>query len=741
VARAVDVESACPVLPARVLATLLGLAGLVLASCTSSSYLEDAADRPDPLSRATQADLQARQSSGGGFFSSLGFGRTDPRGAEIYYGSEDRLTTSERRSLERLSGEEFEVNLENADIGGATRAILGEVLGITYSIDPRVSGQVSVITSRPLPAEQILALFESALRGSGVVMVREEDRLRLMPVTEALGVAAVDRGADIESGYGVTVYELKHVSAEMVLPLMENFVARSGMVREDPGRNAIIIQGTQAERASAVAAAASFDQDWLADQSVGIFHISNSSAAALMPELNRVLDLGEDGRGGNMVRVHPIERSNSILVVARSREYLQRAGTWIQRLDRMEASASNLRVYKAKHVDAQRLAAMVNDIFGSGGTMATEDASAQFPPGSRATVQDASTGPGSSSSLGRNLDQRMGEQDNGDRQSTTPTSARLGAGTGGQLPEGVRITANVDNNTLLIFARPDQQRLIEQALVALDRPSAQVAIEATIAEVVLTNDLRYGVQYFLRSGNRGSFDLVREVGNQIIDRVIPGFNLILGPRSEPSVVLDALRGITEVKVLSSPSIVVLDNKPASLQVGDEVPIVTRTAQSVTDPEAPIVNNVEFRDTGVILNVLPRITADGNISLKIEQEISSVTGTQTETLTPTISQRRVSSTVSVSSGQTVLLGGLISERQERGREGIPVLGEIPVVGDAFRKTGNFATRTELIVLIRAQVIRDSLDAQTVAEEMRSQLRLMNEESRPVPLPRPVRSLIE
>jgi len=721
---------------------LLIAAGAALAACTSSNYLEEAG-RPDPLSRATQANLQARPGSGGGFFSALGGGGAGASGADVYYGRDRQLTTAERSSISRLQGEQFEISLEDADVASAARAVLGEVLDIGYSIDPRVTGEVSIVTGRPLAADQILAMFESALRSSGIAMVREQDRLRLMPATEAIGIAELDPGPNIEPGYGVTTLELRHVSSETIVPLMENFVARSGMVREDRGRNAIIIQGTASERRSAVEAARSFDQDWLADQSVGIFHVTSSSAEAIMPELERVLDIGEGGRGSNMIRVQPIARSNSILVVANSRDLLQRAGTWVQRLDRLDASASNLRVYQARHVNAERLAEMVNDIFADGvaASGGSEDPSSQFPPEASPTIQEASA---RATAMGRNLDQRMGEgtgeraaggaTTNGFGQSETSGSSSVGW-------DDVRITANADNNTLLIYARADQQTLIERAISALDKPSAQVAIEATIAEVVLTNDLRYGVQFFLRDGNHGSIDLVREVGGQLIDRVLPGFNLILGPQNSPQVVLDALRGITEVKILSSPSVVVVDNKPASLQVGDEVPIVTRTAQSVTDPDAPIVNNIEFRNTGVILNVLPRITADGTINLNIEQEISSVSGTDSETLTPTISQRRVSSTVSVASGQTVLLGGMISERQERGRDGIPVLGEIPVIGDAFRRTGNMATRTELIVLIRAQVIRDSLDAQHVAEEMRSQLQLMNEPSRPVPLPRPVRSLIE
>lgn len=710
----------------------------VVAACTSTGdYLEDTATRPDPLDKAANADLSARKPSGGGFLSSLGFGRTQGnRQGEVYYGYQQQLTAGERKSLERLSGETFEVNLEDAEIKVAARNVLGEVLGIGYSIDPRVTGRVSITTSKPTPAPEILNLLESALRSSGVAMLREGDRLRLVPASEALGVAELDRGTTIQPGYAVTVLPLKNVSASTILPLLENFVARPGMVREDPGRNALIFQGTAAERTAAIEAARSFDQDWLGDQSVGIFPVNNSSAAAMMPELTRVLDIGEGGRGGNTIRVQPIERSNAILVVAKTRNQLQRAASWIERLDRMDASASNLRVYKVQHLEAGRLASMVNQIFNNGSASAPpEDPASQFPPGSQADNQNQ--GANGTQPANATPDQRMADE--------LPTA--VGAENTSSSQGGVRITANPENNTILIYARPDQQRLIEQALTALDRPQEQVAIEATIAEVTLTNDLRYGVQFFLDSndlglgGNKGSVGLFQEAGKAVLSRTLPGFNLLLGPETDPRVVIDALRGVTEVKVLSSPSVVVLDNKPAVLQVGDEIPIVTRTAQSVTDPEAPIVNNVEFRNTGVILNVRPRITGNGTISLVIEQEISSVQRSQAQSLTPTISQRKVSSTVSVTSGQTVMLGGLISERQQRGRDGVPVLGDLPLIGDAFRSNQNSGTRTELIILIRPQVIRDSMDAQTVAEQMRSQLRLMNEPSRNVPLRRPAKTTIE
>src|SRR5262249_48112392 len=210
--------------------------------------------------------------------------------------------------------------------------------------------------------------------------------------------------------------------------------------------------------------------------------------------------------------------------------------------------------------------------------------------------------------------------------------------------------------------------------------------------------------------------------SSLINRVLPGFNFLIGAEAEPRVILDALHDVTEVKVLSTPSLVVVDNRPAVLQVGDQIPIVTRTAQSVDVPTAPVVNSVDYRSTGVILRVAPRINENGNILLKIEQEISNVADTSTaNTLTPTVSQRSVKSSIAVASGQTVLLGGLISERQNRSRSGIPGIDQMPVVGDLLSRNSGTAQRTELIIFIRAQIVRDSVDAARVAQELRRKMR--------------------
>ncbi len=290
----------------------------------------------------------------------------------------------------------------------------------------------------------------------------------------------------------------------------------------------------------------------------------------------------------------------------------------------------------------------------------------------------------------------------------------------------MRITADVTNNSLLIYANAENYRIIESTLRQIDRPQLQIAFDATIAEVTLNDSLNYGVQFFLKSTNLGappdSGSAINSIGGAVLGRVLPGFNILIGKEASPQVVIDALHTVTDVKILSNPSLVVIDNGVATLQVGDQVPITTGTA-TVLSANNAVVNTINYQNTGIILRVVPRIGANNMVTLDIEQEISNVSNTNpTGLLTPTISQRKVRSTLSVADGQTVLLAGLVSETQNLGRNGIPVFDQLPgLLGDAFSHQNKSVQRTELIIFIRPQIIRDTVDAHLVAEQLRSKLK--------------------
>jgi general secretion pathway protein D len=307
-----------------------------------------------------------------------------------------------------------------------------------------------------------------------------------------------------------------------------------------------------------------------------------------------------------------------------------------------------------------------------------------------------------------------------------------------------RITPDVVNNSLLIYADQANYRIIESTLVQIDKPELQVAIDATIAEVTLNNELAYGVQTYLTSHNlglpsntgsilntqaiappatttdsTGAVSVAGSIGNAFINQAFPGFNFLVGSATQPSVILDALHTVTTLKVLSNPSLVVVNNQVATLQVGDSVPISTGSATVLTSNNT-IVNTVNYQNTGVILHVSPRVNANGSVRLDVEQEISNVPNNNTS-LTPTISERKVKSSILVNSGQTVLLAGLVQEQQSGTRSTLPGLDQIPFIGDAMGHQDNSTARTELIIFIRPQIIRNGSDAHVVAEELRSKLR--------------------
>jgi general secretion pathway protein D len=195
---------------------------------------------------------------------------------------------------------------------------------------------------------------------------------------------------------------------------------------------------------------------------------------------------------------------------------------------------------------------------------------------------------------------------------------------------------------------------------------------------------------------------------------------MVGNENLPNVVLDALHAVTSTKVLSNPSLVVIDNQVATLMVGSDVPISTGSANVLTANNT-IVNSIDYRSVGLILRVVPRINVNGNVRLDIEQEISQVASQTGVGGNPTFTQRKVKSSVGVQNGQTVLLAGLIQEQQDTNRGGIPLLDQIPNLGDAFSHQNKTGTRTELIIFIRPQIVRDSQDASFVAEELRTKLR--------------------
>lgn len=673
-------------------------------------------------------------------------------------------------------GQGYELNFENAPIASVAKTVLGDILKTGYTIDPRVQGTISLTSGRAVPKSDLLFVFENALRLTGVALVREAVGYRLIPISDAVAAGNLDSAAArAEPGYGISVVPLQYVSASTLIKLFDSFATKPGTVRVDTARNILLIQGTGAERRAAIDTALSFDVDWMRGQSVGIFPVQNSNPEPVIAELEKILDSKEGGFSQDIVKFQVIARRNAILAVTSKPAVLRTVEQWIKRLDAADTTRTGVHVYRVKYGEARQLARVLSDVFGGGSSGSLETPASQVAPGGgiTKTTSNADRLPGLSAATGSQSSTAgagAGSSRFGGSSSTlggaaagaaglagsTVDARSTAAGGGGQAAalEGIKITADVSTNSLLVFASAENYRLVEQTIRQLDQPQAQVGIDATIAEVTLNDNLSYGVQFYIQSKNLGlapdkgsalntptsppsaAPSVLNGVANAFLNRAFPGFNFLIGPESQPNMILDALHAVTDVKILSNPSLVVIDNQVATLLVGDEIPVSTGTGNvlnSATGTNNTIINSIDYRSTGIILRVIPRVSPNGNVRLDIEQEISQATNATAQTLTPTVSQRKVKSSVAVANGQTVLLAGLIQEHSELDRGGIPVLDQIPKIGDLFSHQTKSTVRTELIIFIRPQVIRDAVDAHFVAEEFRTKLR-GTIESAPYSVPR-------
>jgi general secretion pathway protein D len=649
----------------------------------------------------------------------------------------------------------YTLNFENAPVSQVAKSVLGDILNVGYVIDPRVQGSISLSSGRPVEKRDMLYVLENALAANNLVMVRNASGYRIGPANEG-GVGAVDqgRGSDsAEPGFGLTVIPLEYVSGTTLAKLLEGFATRPGAIRTDPSGKLLIVVGTGSERQSAVDTVRSFDVDWLRGQSVGMYPVQNSTPEPIVGELEKIMDSGDAGFGHGLVKFQPVSRLNSILVVAAKPELLRVAQRWIYRLDEPSTSSASVKVYKVRYGDAKQIAQLLQQIFTTGGGVSAESPTNEIAPGSGVKAMTAAErltggpqGGGSSGLTGGAGAPSYPNSPASSAQGGTPRTAAaqfggvpvatlnselgaLGQGESGgpQLPD-VRITADLINNSVLIYARPDEYKLIERTLIQLDRPKLQVAIDVTIAEVTLNDALNYGVQFFLAGGavsNTVSGTIPSIINNVSANNgstttgtgLSGGLNIIAGHPASPRVVINALSAITDVKILSNPSLVVVDNGDASLEVGNQVPISTGSANVLSANNA-VVNTIDYKNTGVLLHVQPHVNYNGSVLLDIDQVVSEPTG---PTLTPTISTREVKSTISVTSGQTVLLAGMIQDNLNKSRSGIPILGQLPYVGAAFGTTSKTDIRTELIMFIRPTIVRDGADAAMVAEELRSKMR--------------------
>ncbi len=560
------------------------------------------------------------------------------------------------------------------------KVILGDMLNQNYVLDPRVKGAVTVQTSQPLARDDLLPTLDTLLRMNGAALVRSGTGYQVVPLAGALQGTVTPQLAltPLRPGYGVVVVPLKYVGVDEMQKLLEPFAPAGSIVRADEMRNLLVLAGTRQELTHLVETIGVFDVDSLAGMSVGLFPLKSVEAKTVSEEIDKLLGAKGAAPLAGMVRVMPIERLNALLVVTQQPKYLDEVRTWIERLDRTsEEAGKQLYVYQVQNAKAEHLAEVLGDLFGGQKAKPAAPRPPQVAPGLTGAqlssgsaymemAEQATTGTlgttgtmGTTGTLGSTQGPSFGASRGG--------QAGKGGGAGGvtatQAGE-VSIIADAENNSLLILATAAEYEKIEAALRKLDIVPRQVLVEATIAEVTLSGDLQYGLQWFFDNNvgaykGTGALDVTNGLKlADVLKGAGSGFTYALTDASGfVRLFLKMLADESRIKVLSSPQLMVTDNQTAQIRVGDQVPVNT----GETTGTAGTTTSFQYRDTGVLLQVTPRVNAGGLVSMEVSQEVS-IPGPSSGNAggNPTISQRSIQSSVVVQSGDTLVLGGLIRD---------------------------------------------------------------------------------
>ena len=657
-----------------------------------------------------------------------------------------------RKPLPAPGGDgQVDFNFENNPIQAVVKAILGDLLQQNYTIAPNVGGNVSFSTSKPIRADQAMGVLEMLLSWTGNTLIYKDGRYTVLQIKDALPGNLTPRmtAPNLAKGYEVRVFPLRYVSPSEMAKLLKPYAKPEAVVNADTARSMIVMAGTAAELQNYAQTIDMFDVDWMKGMSIGVFTLQRTDVATLLPELEKVFGATGESPLAGMFRFLPIERSNAIVAMTPQPEYLRQAEEWLRRLDRAgDESTTQLFVYDVKNIKSVDLADYLNQIFlgtSSGGSSRRSGTSGSVAPGLSPVTVGGGMGRGGSRLGGRRSTGVAAGAASGAAAATgTPASTPVAGGSGGAQDTGLRITAVEESNQLLVMATPLEWDAMQAAIRRLDITPLQVHIEAKILEVSLTGNLQYGVKWWF-AGLRGQapYDGVDYDVLNRHDRQRSGMGSA-GPgesgnifwsylNSKFQVALSALEANGQAKVLSAPSVVVMNNQEAQINVGTQIPIQqtyltnygigTGTTNNGTGIASSGYGTVQYLDTGVMLSVKPRVNPGGLVYLEVSQEVSSP-GTPAEgNSNPPINQRTIDTNIAVQSGDTVLLGGLISEDDGDSKSGVPGLHRVPVLGKLFGSTSKRKSRTELIVLITPQVMSNSEEAREITESYRRQFQAL------------------
>lgn len=649
----------------------------------------------------------------------------------------------------------IELNFEGADIREVIQG-LAAGLCIHYSIDPRVQGAVTLRTASKIRGQDLFPLFHQILRLNGIAAVKAGDIYHIAPVGEAKTQVPLlsessgrRRTASTQGEFVIELIKVEHIAVGEMTEILQPFISPGGDAVAYPRGNLVILVdlASNVERLRDLIAA--FDTDMFRSLHTQIYRIEHANVEDLGKELASILQpygVTPENMAERGLYIIPLARLNAIVVFGFNQEVFSQIEKWIRVLDvpPEQGGGRTVYVYAVENSKAADLAGVLGDLYGGGSggrSRSRSDANRDANRAADRNEGDSDTGLGRGGGLGG-----RGSRGGGSRSVLIEPME-------GETPlfkEVVRIVADEISNSLIILATPRDYDKIREVLVRIDVVPRQVLIEAIIAEIKLDGDLKFGIEYAFATGSIENIlgttgaggtagvsasedgtlsitngSLLQSGARRAVNIGQSGLFSFITDQDRFVALINAVNTRSRVNILATPHIIAADNREAHILIGEEVPILTSTQQS-TLATANIVSSIQYRDTGTILTILPQVNSAGLVNMEIRQEVSDVgTASFGDTSSPSFISRETETTVVVRNRESVLIGGIIDERVERSRNGVPFLMDVPVLGRLFRVDRDKRERTELVILITPYVIRDRNEAQTVTKEFTDRVTRLRE----------------
>lgn len=647
---------------------------------------------------------------------------------------------------------EASFNFEGESLQAVAKAILGDMLGQNYVIAPGVQGTVTLATPKPVSPANALSLLEMVLGWNNARMIYADGRYNIVPADQALATGTVPTRTgptDGVRGFESRVVPLKYVSAVEMEKVLKPYARANSIVSVDSGRNVITIAGTRSELDNYLRTISIFDVDWMSSMSVGVYPLRTGKATKVVGDLEKVFGEASKSPVAGMFRFLPLEGANAVLAITSQPDYLDDIQEWIERIDGAGAG-EQLFTYELKYITAKDLAQNLAQVYGgksSGGDSSGGDNSgggASLAPGAKEGSIDGSGSSFESSQLGGTDSGGLDGGSGGSGGSLGSGSLSLGTKQGGNATvslevngDKVGVAAVEETNSLIVRSTGTAWKSIKDVIEKLDVMPMQVHIEAQVVQVTLQGQLNYGVNWFferaITDNGLPAFASPADGGPNnwsTLAASIGGSTSLGGAawtlvKNDAAAVISALDSVTDVKMLSTPSVFVRNNAEATFNVGTRIPIETTSINSGFGNNGT-VSNVQYIDTGTILKVRPRVTKDGLVFLEVVQEISSagdIAANCSTNCNPRIDTRRLKTTAAVQDGNTVVLAGLIDEGRSRGSNGLPGLSRIPIIGGLFGQQTTSDTRSETIIFLTPTIVRDPKEAGDLTDEYSRRFRAM------------------